>query len=97
MQEICDLAAHGPTAEEMEKIENQLVNDAVRMRQSSMSRAQSIAEFALYDGDPTLINSDLDELLSVKAEQIRHAVGVYLNTDNRALLNVIPAGKGAAA
>lgn len=94
MQEIHDLAAYGPTAEEMEKIENQLVNDAVRMRQSSMSRAQSIAEFALYDGDPTLINSDLDELLAVKAEHIRHAVGVYLNTENRALLDVVPGGKG---
>lgn len=94
MQEIHDLAAHGPTAEEMEKIENQLVNDAVRMRQSSMSRAQAIAEYALYDGDPTWINRDLDELLAVTAEQIRHAVGVYLNTDNRALLDVVPAGKG---
>jgi predicted Zn-dependent peptidase len=92
--EIHDLAAHGPTAEEMEKIENQLVNDAVRMRQSSMSRAQQIAEFALYDGDPKLINTELDELLAVTAEQIRHAVGVYLNTDNRALLDVMPAGRG---
>lgn len=97
MQEIHDLAAHGPTAEEMEKIENQLVNDAVRMRQSSLSRAQQIAEFALYDGDPTLVNSELNELLAVTAEQIRHAVGVYLNTDNRALLDVVPAVKGAAA
>ena len=94
MNEIHDLAAHGPTAEEMEKIENQLVNDAVRMRQSSMSRAQSIAEFALYDGDPTIVNRDLDDLLAVTAEQIRHAVGVYLNTDNRALLDVVPVGKG---
>jgi zinc protease len=97
MQEIRDLAAHGPTAEEMDKIENQLVNDAVRMRQSSMSRAQQIAEFALYDGDPTLINSNLDDLLAVTAEQIRHAVGVYLNTENRALLDVVPASKGVAA
>jgi len=96
MQEIHDLSAHGPTAEEMEKIENQLVNDAVRMRQSSMSRAQHIAEFALYDGDPTLINSELDDLLAITAEQIRHAVGVYLNTDNRALLDVVPAAKGVA-
>ena len=94
MHEIQDLAAHGPTAEEMEKIENQLINDSVRMRQSSMSRAQQIAEFALYDGDPHLVNSDLDELLAVTAEQIRHAVGVYLNTENRALLDVVPAGKG---
>lgn len=91
MREIHDLAAHGPTAEDMEKIENQLVNDAVRSRQSSMARAQAIAEFALYDGDPNLINTELDELLSITAEQIRHAVGVYLNTDNRALLDVVPA------
>jgi zinc protease len=94
MQEIHDLAAHGPTAEDMEKIENQLVNDTVRMRQSSMSRAQAIAEFALYDGDPTLINRELMDLLAVTPEQIRHAVGVYLNTDNRALLDVVPAAQG---
>lgn len=92
-KEIHDLAAHGPTAEEMEKIENQLVNDSVRMRQSSMSRAQAIAEFALYDGDATLINSELDDLLAVKAEHIRHAVGVYLNTENRSLLDVVSAAK----
>ncbi len=94
MHEIRDLAAHGPKAEEMEKIKNQLINDSVRMRQSSMSRAQQIAEFALYDDDPTLINTELDELLAVTVEQIRRAVGIYLNTENRALLNVVPAGKG---
>ncbi|MEP6946004.1 MAG: pitrilysin family protein [Acidobacteriota bacterium] len=94
MQEILDLATHGPTAEEMEKIENQLLNDSVRLRQSSMSRAQQLAEFALYDGDPTLINTELDELLAVTAEQIRMAAAHYLNTENRALLDVVPAGKG---
>lgn len=94
MDEIHNLAAHGPTSEEMEKIENQLINDAVRMRQSSMTRAQAIAEFALYDGDAHLINTELEELLAVSAEQIRHAVGTYLNTENRALLDVVPAGRG---
>jgi predicted Zn-dependent peptidase len=59
-----------------------------------MSRAQQIAEFALYDGDPTLINSDLDELLAVTPDQIRSAVNKYLNTENRALLDIVPAGKG---
>jgi zinc protease len=93
-KEIHDLAAHGPTAEEMEKIENQLINDAVRMRQSSMSRAQQLAEFALYDDDPDLVNTELNQLLAITADQIRHAVGVYLNTDNRALLDVVPIGKG---
>lgn len=94
MTEIHDLAAHGPTTEEMQKIHNQLLNDSVRMRQSSMSRAQQIAEFALYDGDPTLINTELDDLLKITAEDVRAAVSEYLNTANRSLLDVIPAGKG---
>ena len=94
MNEIQDLATHGPTTEEMEKIENQLINDSVRIRQSSMSRAQQIAEFALYDGDPTIVNTELESLLSVTADQIRNAVGKFLNTENRTLLDVVPAGKG---
>jgi len=94
MHEIQDLAANGPTADEMQKMHNQLINDSVRMRQSSMSRAQHIAEFALYDGDPTLINTELEELLQISPDQIRNSVSQYLNTENRALLDVVPAGKG---
>jgi predicted Zn-dependent peptidase len=94
MTEINSIATDGPSADEMQKLHNQLINDAVRTRQSSMSRAQQIAEFALYDGDPALINSELDELLSITPEQIRSAVNGFLKTDNRALLDIVPAGKG---
>jgi predicted Zn-dependent peptidase len=94
MHEIRDLASNGPTPEEMQKLHNQLFNDAVRMRQSSMTRAQHIAEFALYDGNPALINQELEELLSITPDAIRHAVEKFLNTENRALLDVVPAGKG---
>jgi zinc protease len=94
MHEVQSLATHGPTPEEMQKLHNQLFNDAVRMRQSSMTRAQQIAEFALYDGNPALINQELEELLAVTPDAIRHAVDKYLNTANRALLDVIPSGKG---
>ncbi len=89
MEEIHDIAANGPSAAEMEKIQNQLLNDTIRVRQSSMARAQNIAEFALYDGDPTLINSELDELLAVTGEQIKENVAKYLNTENRTLLDVV--------
>jgi len=94
MHEVADIAKNGPDPNEMQKVNNQLVNDAVRTRQSSMSRAQQIAEFALYDGDPSLINSELEELLAVTPDQIREAVNKYLNTENRALLDIVPAGKG---
>jgi predicted Zn-dependent peptidase len=91
--EIKNMATNGPSAEEMKKLQNQLINDSIRGRQSSMSRAMQIAEFALYDGDPNLVNKELDELLSISAEEIRLAVDKYLNTDNRAKLDIVPPKK----
>ena len=94
MKEVRHIAAHGPTADEMQKLHNQLINDVVRLRQSSQSRAQNIAEYALYDGDPTLVNSELETLMAVTPEQIRSTVSEYLDSDNRSLLDVTPVGKG---
>jgi zinc protease len=93
--EIKDLATAGPSAEEMEKLRNSLSNDAVRGRQSSMYRAQRIAEYALYDGDPQLFDSELGIYLAITAEQIKAAVNRFLNIDNRVVLDIIPAADEA--
>jgi len=77
----------------MEKIQNQLLNDTIRVRQSSMARAQNIAEFALYDGNPELVNTELDELLEITGDQIKEAVARFLNTENRTLLDVVTVQK----
>jgi len=89
--QINDLAANGPSAEEMQKLRNQLINDTVRARQSSQIRAQQIAEYTLYDGDPNLINTELDELLAITPKQIKDTVDKYLKTENRALLDIVTA------
>lgn len=93
INEIKEIAANGVSEAEMQKLRNQLINDEVRARQSSMSRAKQIAEFALYDGDPTLINKELEDLLQITAEDIKSVVQNYLNTDNHALLDIVPAAK----
>ncbi|HSP63896.1 MAG TPA: hypothetical protein VLQ90_12995, partial [Pyrinomonadaceae bacterium] len=90
-KEINDLASAGPSAEEMEKLRNNLFNGAVRSRQSSIFRAQQLAEFTLYDNDPELFNTDLQNYLDVTPVQIRDAVARYLATDNRVLLEIVPA------
>jgi hypothetical protein len=93
MSEIRRLAEVGPTDEEMLKLRNNLSNDAVRGRQSSLYRAQRLAEYALYDGDPELFNSELGIYLSVSADEIREATAKYLDTDNKAILDIIPAAE----
>jgi hypothetical protein len=58
-----------------------------------MYRAQRLAEYALYDGDPTLFDSELDHYLAITPEQIRSAVERYLDVNNRVVLDIIPAAQ----
>ncbi len=91
LSEIKDIAGSGPSDAEMLKIRNQLITDESRSRQSSLARAQMLAEHALYDGDSSLINTELERLLNISAAQISAATERYLNTDDRALLDIVPA------
>ncbi|HSP62644.1 MAG TPA: insulinase family protein, partial [Pyrinomonadaceae bacterium] len=96
LTEIRELATQGPSDEEMEKLRNNLFNSAVRSRQSSVYRAQQIAEFTLYDDDPELFNTDLDNYLKITAAEIRDVVANFLETSNRVLLEIVPAPQEAA-
>ena len=93
VNEIKEMATEGPSDGEMEKLRNQLINGEVRSRQSSLARAQGIAEYTLYDGNPQLINTEIEVFLKITPEQIREAVNKYLNTENRSLLDIVPAEK----
>jgi len=95
--EIQRISNEGPTEAEMEKLRNSLCNDAVRGRQSTMYRAQRLAEFALYDSNPHLVDSELDHYLAVTADDIKNATARYVNVDNRVVLDIIPAPATGAA
>lgn len=90
VDEIKALRTSGPSAAEMEKLRNSLCNDVVRGRQSTMYRAQRLAEYALYDGDPTLFDSELNQYLAITPEQIRSAVERFLDVENRVVLDIVP-------
>ena len=96
LSELKDLATDGPSDEEMEKLRNNLFNSSVRSRQSSQYRAQQLAEFELYDRDPELFNTDLQNFLEVTPAQISAALRRYLDTDNRVLLEIVPAPQESA-
>jgi predicted Zn-dependent peptidase len=89
--EIRSLRTAGPSPAEMEKLQNSLCNDVVRGRQSTMYRAQRLAEYALYDDDPTLFDSELAQYLAIGPEQIRSAVERFLDVENRVVLDIVPA------
>jgi predicted Zn-dependent peptidase len=92
---IKQLATDGPSAAEMEKLRNQLRNGYARELQSSLARAQQLAEYTLYDGDPNLFNTESSLYLAVTADQIKAAVAKYLDTTNRVQIDIVPAAAPA--
>src|SRR5437588_255702 len=90
-EEIKRLAMEGPSPDEMEKLRNTLLNDTVRNRQSTLYRAQRLAEFTLYDGDSDIVNTELERYLAVTTDEIKSAVSRFLLTDNHSVIEVVPA------
>jgi predicted Zn-dependent peptidase len=56
-----------------------------------MSRARMLAQFAVVDGNPELINTELDRLLAVTPAQIQAAAKKYFVPEKRSVLEIVPA------
>jgi zinc protease len=95
--EIAKLQTTPVGAEELERVKAQLRASRVREMQSTLSRAQALGQYAITDGDPALINTELDALLAVTPAQIQAAAKKYLVADRRAVLEIQPAPQATAA
>jgi zinc protease len=65
---------------------------AARLRQleSSRARAMLLGQYELLDGDPGLLNTELNILSEVTAEQIQEAARRYLVATRRSVLEIVP-------
>ena len=59
--------------------------------QTPLGRALALAEFTLFDGDPSLINTEMDRYLAVTPRQVQDAARKYLDMTNAAVLYIRPA------
>lgn len=58
--------------------------------QTALGRATMLAEYALFDGDPTLINTELERYLAVTSDEVKKAARKYFGTTNRTILYIKP-------
>ena len=94
--EIEQIKAEGVTADELFKVKNQYRLDRFlagsegehSSLQTALGRALALAEFTMFDGDPSLINAEIDRFLAVTAEQVRDVARRYLVPANTAVLSI---------
>jgi predicted Zn-dependent peptidase len=79
-----------------------LARAKIKMRSSLYSIAEEfvglgkldlLASFALFDNDPSKINTLEDQFAAVTAEQIQKAAQEYLRRENRTIYTIIPGAK----
>ena len=64
---------------------------------TSLSLARTLAEYALYYGDPARINSRWDRLSKFSAADVQRVAKQYLTSENRSVIVTTPkagAGRG---
>jgi zinc protease len=97
--EINRLKRDGITADELAKAKNQYRLSRFTCEstiectglQTALGRALELAEFSLFDGDPALINTELDRYFAVTPEQVREAARRLFVESNQAVLFIRPA------
>jgi len=75
---------------ELEKLKNQFENRIVNSNTTIASRAQNLAQNHTFFENASLINSTLENYLSVTREDILKAAQEYLREDNRVVLYFMP-------
>jgi zinc protease len=94
---IADLAEHGPSRAELERVSTKMRSDWYAQLEIPIDRASILAHAALFDGSPARVNEIPDELAKVTPDEIKAFVKRYLVATNRTVINRIPAAKPSAA
>jgi predicted Zn-dependent peptidase len=78
---------------EMQKIDNTMRANYLGSIRSAQSRATLLSTYAVYYGDPNLINTRLERFTSVSKPDVQRVASKYLQPSNRTVMIVTPAPK----
>jgi len=82
---------------ELQKAKSGARRNYINGLQSSLGRANSIGQYAVYYGDPNLINTRIDKVSAVTKEDVQRVANKYLVQTNRTVVITVPkagAGRG---
>jgi predicted Zn-dependent peptidase len=90
-EEIGAVEKDGITVRELEKARTQFRRSMIQSRESALTTAVRIGEYAAKFNDPNLINTAYDKLSAVTAEQVKEFAQKYLIERARAVVYDLPA------
>jgi zinc protease len=87
---IHDLAEHGASQPELERIQAKMRSDWYDELEIPIERASVLAHATLFDGNPSRVNEIPEEIASVNSEEIKAFARKYLISTNRTIIDRVP-------
>jgi predicted Zn-dependent peptidase len=81
---------------ELEKNRLQLQRQHAQGLYSTRGRAIALGRYAVYYGEPDLINKAVEKLIQVTQADLQRVAVKYLKQTNRTVVTTVPAPKGEA-
>jgi zinc protease len=81
----------GVTEAELDSAKSRVRADTLFGLESNAARARALAEHWMYDGDPSLLRTELDRYLAVTAADVQRVARAWLDPARRVVLHVTPA------
>lgn len=78
------------TAAELEKARNQVMTSEVRGRETNLGKSQTLGNAAVLLGDANRVNTDLQRLQAVTADDVQRVAKKYLTDTNRYVFYYLP-------
>ena len=94
---VADVQARGVTAKELADAKVRFRSAYYDQLESGFGKANLLAAFTLFRGDPTLINTALQAFESVTPAQAQAAARKYLVSTNRTVIDRVPEAKAEGA
>lgn len=82
---------------ELAKAKNSSRRTSIQALQSSLGQAIRLTQFAIFNNDPNLINTQFDKIQAVTKEDVRRVANKYLKATNRTVGITVPQPKGPGA
>jgi predicted Zn-dependent peptidase len=87
---IDDVISGSLKQKELDKIKNRIETRHVYRLQTNLSKADMLSHYKTFYNDPHMINTNIDNYMSVTLEDIQNAAVEYLKDKGRVILNYLP-------
>jgi zinc protease len=96
-EEVSRLQTAAVTEQELHRVRTSARRNAVALRESTLARAQSLADNAVLYNDPNRVNTTPDKLAAVAVADVQRVAGRYLQVSNRVVVHTMPAAPAPTA